>query len=69
MTKQALFKAIRKTKLTWKELESVLLDIEITLNSGPIGYIEDDMHTPILTPNLMVLGQPNFDWKVMQTTL
>ena len=60
LTKQALFKAIRKTKLTWKELESVLLDIETTLNSRPIGYIEDDIHTPILTPNLMVLGQPNF---------
>ena len=28
-----LFKAIGKAKLTWKELESVLFDIEITLNS------------------------------------
>ena len=29
LTKQTLFKAIGKTKLTWKELESVLLDIEM----------------------------------------
>ena len=55
-----MFEAIEKAKLTWKELMSVLLDIEITLNNRPLGYIEDDIQTPILTPNLMILGQPNF---------
>ena len=53
-------KANGKAKLTWKELESVLLDIDITLNNQPLGYIEDDIHTPILTLNLMILWQPNF---------
>ena len=60
MTKQALIKAIGKTKLTWKELESVLLDIDITLNNRPLGYIEDGVHTLILTRNLMILEQPTF---------
>ena len=55
-----MFKAIGKAKLTWKELESVLFDIEITLNNRPLGYIEDDIHTPILTPNFVIPGQPNF---------
>ena len=59
MTKQALFKANGKTKLSWKELESVLLDIEITLNDRPLGCIEDGIHKP----NLMILGQPNFELK------
>ena len=61
LTKQALLKANGKVKLTWKELESVVLNIEITLNNLPRRYIEDDIHTPNLTPNLMILGQPNFE--------
>ena len=60
LTKQALFKAIWKAELTWKGLKSVILDIEITLNNKRLDYIEDDIHTPILIPNLMFLGQPNF---------
>ena len=44
LTKQSLFKAIWKTKVTWKELESVLFDIEIKLNIRQLGYIEDDIH-------------------------
>ena len=60
MTKQALLKAIAKVKLTWKDLESVLLDTEIKLNNQQLGYIEGDIHTPILTPNFMILAQPMF---------
>ena len=56
-----MLKANRKAKLTWKELESVVLNIEITLNNLPLRYIEDDIHTPNLTPNLMILEQPNFE--------
>lgn len=60
LTKQALIKAIGKTQLIWKELESVPLDIEITLNNRPLGCIEDGVHTLILTGNLMILEQPTF---------
>ena len=60
LTKQALLKAIAKVKLTWKDLESVLLDTEIKLNNQQLGYIEGDIHAPILTPNFMILAQPMF---------
>ena len=56
LTKQSLFKSLGKTSLSWNELESVLLDVEVNLNSQPLTYIEDDIQYPILTPNIMVLG-------------
>ena len=43
----------------------VLLDIEITRNNQPLGYIEDDIQTPILTPNLMILDNQILGWNVM----
>ena len=56
LTKQSLSKSLGKTSLSWNELESVLLDVEVNLNSQPLTYIEDDIQYPILTPNIMVLG-------------
>ena len=35
----ALNKTIGNGFLAWKELEEVLLDVEITLNNRPHGYI------------------------------
>ena len=64
MTKQALLKPIEKIQLRWKELESSLLDIEITFNNRLLGYIEDDIYTTIHKPKLMILGQPNFGLEV-----
>ena len=49
LTEQTLFKAFGKTKLKWKELEGVLLHIEIIFNNKSFRYIEDDIHTSILT--------------------
>ena len=40
-----------------RELEEVLLDIEITLNNRPLTYAEDDVEYPILTQNTFVIGQ------------
>ena len=48
------------TTLTWTKLENVLLDVESTLNNRPLGYVEDDIDMPVLTPNTMILGQDNF---------
>ena len=58
-----MLKAFEKTKLTSKELETLLLDIKITLNNQLLGYIEDPIHTPILTTNLMILEQQYFALK------
>eukprot|EP00112_Aurelia_sp_Birch-Aquarium-sp1_P001131 Seg1117.2 transcript_id=Seg1117.2/GoldUCD/mRNA.D3Y31 product="hypothetical protein" protein_id=Seg1117.2/GoldUCD/D3Y31 len=60
LTKQALFKVVGKTTLTWNELVDVLLDVELTLNNRPLSYVEDDVQMPILTPNVMLFGQPNY---------
>lgn len=59
LIKAALRKSIGKGLLWWKELEEVLLDVEITLNNRPLGYIEDDIQLPILTPNSMLLLNSN----------
>ena len=42
--------------LRWHELEEVILDVEIILNDRPLGYVEDYIQMPILTPNLMLFG-------------
>ena len=57
--KQSLYKSIGNGNLWWHELEEVTLDVEITLNNQPLGYVEDDVQIPILTPSAMLYGQPN----------
>ena len=56
LTKQSLSKSQGKTSLSWNELESVLVDVEVNLNNRPLTYIEDDIEYPALTPNSMLLG-------------
>ena len=43
--------------LTWSELEEVLWDIEVSLNSRPLIDIEVDIEYPELTTNSMILGR------------
>ena len=59
LVKQAFYKTVGGAKLKWDELQNVLLDCEITLNNRPLSYLEDDIQLPILTPNIMMFGQPN----------
>ena len=40
------------------ELEEVLVDIEITLNTRPLSYAEDDVQMPILPPHAMIVWRP-----------
>ena len=59
LVKQSLYKTIGNGYLTWSELKDVLLDVEVTLNNRPLGYVEDDVQLPLLTPNTLLFGQPN----------
>ena len=59
LVKAALNKAIGNGQLQWKELESVLLSIETTLNDRPLGYVEEDIQTTVITPNSLLFLQPN----------
>ena len=57
LVKNSLYKTIGKSTLSWIELEEVLLDIENTLNNRPLMYVEDDVEYPVLTPNVLIMGQ------------
>ena len=35
-----------------------MLDTEINLNNRPLMYIDDDIQFPVLTPNILIHGQP-----------
>ena len=59
LLKQSLYKTIGNGNLQWKELQKVILDVEITLNNRPLGYMEDHVELPVLTPNSLLSGQPN----------
>lgn len=59
LVKQAMYKAIGRTSLSFSELEDVLLDVEQTLNNRPLSYVEDDIQQEILTPNSLIFGQIN----------
>ena len=58
LVKQYLFKATGRANLTKEELEEILLDMEIVLNSRPLIYIEGNIQMPVLTPNTLLYGQP-----------
>ena len=60
LVKQVLYKIAGSSKLTRSELESLLLDIETTLNNRPLSYVEDDDELPVLTPNSIIFGGDNF---------
>jgi len=45
-----MHKVIGKATLSWNELTEVLLDVETQVNRRPLGYVEDDVELPILTP-------------------
>ena len=53
--KQSTYKAIGNGHLRWHQLEEVILNVETTLNNRPLGYLEDDIQMPILTPILCCL--------------
>ena len=57
--KQSLYKSIGHSFLRWHELEEVIINVEIALNNRPLGYVEDNVQMPVLTPSIMLWGQPN----------
>ena len=58
LVKNSLYKVVGLAKLTYKELQGVLLDI--VLNSRHLTYCEDDVHHSVLTPNDLILGKANY---------
>ena len=58
LMKQTLYKTLGKSKPKYEEFASILLDVEVTINNRPLGYIEDDVQSVVLTPNLMMFDYP-----------
>ncbi|XP_070554663.1 uncharacterized protein [Ptychodera flava] len=42
----------------FEELEEVLLDVETFMNNRPLCYTEEDFEQLVITPNLLLRGQP-----------
>ena len=57
LAKNAFYRTVGKTKLLWRELEEVLLEIENALNNRLLTYVEDGVEYPILTSNTLAIGQ------------
>ena len=54
--KLCLKKIIGKALLTFEELRTVIYEIECTLNSRPLTYVDEDFDDNILTPNHLIYG-------------
>jgi hypothetical protein len=57
--KRAFHKLIGNGILTFKELEDVVLDVEVALNDRPLSYLEDDIELSVLTPATMLNINPS----------
>ena len=56
--KQALRKSIGKRNLTYAELETCLLEVEMVLNSRPLTFVGDNLEDgEILTPSHFLIGR------------
>ena len=56
LMKSALRKAAGHANPTYKQLKEVLITVEVTLNNRPLGYLENDIELPPLTPNGLIYG-------------
>lgn len=56
LMKSALRKAVGRASLTFDQLKEVLMDVEVQLNNRPLGYMEDDVESLPLTPNVLIHG-------------
>ena len=57
LVKNALRKILRKSKLTYEELETIIIEIEGVLNSRPLTYVDDSDLTEPLTPSHLMYGR------------
>ncbi len=56
ITKTALIKTMGRAKLTFRELENMLIEVEGMINNRPLTYQTADLEEEPLTPNHMIHG-------------
>ena len=54
--KKTLYKTLGRSHLSSEEMEQVIMDIERYLNNQPLTYVECELETQVLTPNVIMLG-------------
>ena len=57
LVKSALRKMLWKAKLTYEEVETMLIEIEGVLNSRPLCYVDDSDLSEPLTPSHLMYGR------------
>ena len=60
LTKRALRKTIGRKCLTESQLTTILIEVEVIVNSQPLVYVGNDIKSShVLTPSDFVLANPN----------
>ena len=61
LTKRCLKKIASNAKLSYEEMETLLIEIKGVLNSRPFTYCHDELDEPPLTPSSLVIGRRLLD--------
>ena len=61
LVKRCLKKVLGNAKLSYEELETVLIETEGVLNSRPLTYVYDELSEGPLTPSHLVIGRRLLD--------
>ena len=57
LVKRTLRKILKKNKLTFEEMSTVVTEIEGILNTRPLCYVDDDSTDTIITPSHLIYGR------------
>ena len=59
--KLAMKKTIGHSLLSYFELETVIVEIEATINSRPLAYVSNESGEEVVSPSLLLLGRGHLD--------
>ena len=59
--KKTLYKSLGRSHLSFENLETVIMDIEINMNNRPLTYVESESgEEQVLTPNVLIRGENTY---------